>query len=282
MTKRSCGLCYKGFVRNAALSTLACIVVVGAAATAACSRCADAGGDMQTVTQATHTREANSAGASIRSVAGEKGQQSRFSMTSSSPISSVFALSFDLSEQDKQGLLQLAKQTVEAWVRTKHLPTAPDPPLSDEVKKHRACFVTLKQQGSLRGCIGTLEAWRPLVEDVRENAIAAALRDPRFDPVTVAELGSLQYSISVLEAPKLLTGVTREELPRYLEQHRLGVIIEYQGRRSTFLPVVWEELTDPAEFLKQLCRKQGSPGDCWKNSQAVIHVYGALNFGQGH
>lgn len=189
---------------------------------------------------------------------------------------------FELTDSDKQALLEIAKRSVESWVRTSRMPSDPDPAVSAKVKENRACFVTLKKNGSLRGCIGSLQPRRPLIDDVRHNAVAAAVSDPRFDPVSVGELGSLQYSISVLDLPKPLTGVSRQQLPAYLAKHRPGLIIEYKGRSSTFLPSVWEELSDPIEFLQHLCLKQGSDRDCWKSEDAAIQTYGAINFGHHH
>lgn len=189
---------------------------------------------------------------------------------------------FELTDSDKQALLEIAKRSVESWVRTSRMPSGPDPVVSAKVKEKRACFVTLKINGSLRGCIGSLQPRRALLDDVRHNAVAAAVSDPRFDPVTVGELGSLQYSISVLDLPKPLSGVSKQQLPAYLAKHRPGVIIEYNGRSSTFLPSVWEELPEPIKFLQHLCLKQGSNGDCWKSEDAAIQTYGAINFGHDH
>ena len=126
-----------------------------------------------------------------------------------------------------------------------------------------ATFVTLTQAGKLRGCIGTLEAHRPLHEDVTENALAAALRDPRFPPLQYAELGYTRVEISLLS--------TREPIAFESEQHALaqlrpgidGVIFEYGYYRSTFLPQVWEQLPDPETFMAHLKRKAGLAPDFW-------------------
>jgi AmmeMemoRadiSam system protein A len=153
-----------------------------------------------------------------------------------------------------------------------------------KLSTQRACFVTLRREGQLRGCIGSLEPRRPLAEDVQHNAVSAAIHDTRFQPVEESELSSLRYSISVLDLPRPLQGVTAVDLPAYLGRHRPGVIIEYRGRRSTFLPSVWEELADPESFLSRLCLKQGSPSDCWKESDVRISTYGSIYFAEedGH
>lgn len=188
---------------------------------------------------------------------------------------------FELSNDEKRALLVLARAAVETWVRSEQLVDLQDvvgrfPKLESE----RACFVTLRQQGQLRGCIGSLEPRRTLADDVRRNAVSAAVHDTRFRPVSEAELATLSYSISVLDLPRPLQGVGAEDLPAYLEKHRPGVIIEYRGRRSTFLPSVWEDLADPEDFLTRLCIKQGSPAPCWRDPAARISTYGSIYFAE--
>ena len=126
-----------------------------------------------------------------------------------------------------------------------------------------ASFVTLTRQGELRGCIGTLEAHRPLGLDVRENAVAAAFRDPRFMPLTRAEFDDIRVEVSLLSPTEALA-VTDEVTARAtLRPNVDGVVFEYGHHRSTFLPQVWEQLPEPAEFLAHLKRKAGLPMDFW-------------------
>ncbi|MDZ4063611.1 MAG: AmmeMemoRadiSam system protein A, partial [Coriobacteriia bacterium] len=160
--------------------------------------------------------------------------------------SSVDLQGFELSAEERRALLVLARTSVETWVRTQRMAEVPVD-LSARFPKlstHRACFVTLREEGQLRGCIGSLEPRRSLLEDVRQNAVSAAVHDTRFRPVTTEELGALSYSISVLDLPRALQGVSPADLPAYMQKHKPGVIIEYRGRRSTFLPSVWEDLPD--------------------------------------
>lgn len=187
---------------------------------------------------------------------------------------------FDLNDDEKRALLVLARASVETWVRTSKLIDVPEEMTTRHPKlsKHRACFVTLRRDGQLRGCIGSLEPRRPLADDVRHNAMSAAVHDTRFRPVTEHELASLAYSISVLELPRPLVGVEASDLPRFMGERHPGVILEYRGRRSTFLPSVWDELNDPVEFLSRLCMKQGSPSDCWKEPEMRISTYGSVYF----
>lgn len=126
-----------------------------------------------------------------------------------------------------------------------------------------ASFVTLIQQGQLRGCIGTLEPHRALGEDVKANAVAAAFRDPRFKPLETHEFDTISVEVSVLSA---VEGITFRDEDDALEQLRPeidGVIFQYGHHRSTFLPQVWEDFSDPRLFLGHLKYKAGLPPDFW-------------------
>ena len=126
-----------------------------------------------------------------------------------------------------------------------------------------ACFITLTQENKLRGCIGTLQAHRPLGEDVKANAVAAAFRDPRFKPLTVSEFDAIDVEISLLS---VLAPVTFNDEADALSQLRAGidgVVFQYGHHKSTFLPQVWKDLADPAEFMAHLKYKAGLPPDFW-------------------
>ena len=126
-----------------------------------------------------------------------------------------------------------------------------------------ASFVTLTRQGALRGCIGTLEAHRPLGVDVRENAVAAAFHDPRFMPLAFEEFEAIRVEVSLLSPSEPLTVASEEEALSSLRPGIDGVVFEYGHYRSTFLPQVWEQLPEPAEFLAHLKRKAGLAADFW-------------------
>jgi hypothetical protein len=134
---------------------------------------------------------------------------------------------------------------------------------SDWLAEPGACFVTLTRQGELRGCVGTLEAHRPLGMDVRENALAAAFRDPRFMPLTRDEFEEIRVEVSLLSPTQPLAVTDEASALATLRPNIDGVVFEYRHFRSTFLPQVWEQLPDPAEFLAQLKRKAGLPMDFW-------------------
>jgi hypothetical protein len=135
-----------------------------------------------------------------------------------------------------------------------------DPPTSEAwLRESRATFVTLMQGEELRGCVGALEAQRPLGEDVAANALAAAFEDGRFRPLTLVELARTQVEVSLLSTPKTLAFDDHADLLRKLRPGVDGVILEQpeQGRRGTFLPQVWEDLADPDEFIARLKQKAG-------------------------
>jgi hypothetical protein len=163
--------------------------------------------------------------------------------------------------EDEKGhtLLKLARSEIGA--RLGH--ERSEPAEADWLAKPGATFVTLTRAGDLRGCIGTLEAHRPLGVDVRENAVAAAFRDPRFAPLGRAEFDEIRVEVSLLSTSEPLAVKDEAAARAALRPHVDGVILEYGHYRSTFLPQVWEQLPDPAEFLAHLKRKAGLSMDFW-------------------
>lgn len=130
--------------------------------------------------------------------------------------------------------------------------------------REKGCsFVTLRREGDLRGCIGCLEPYRPLGEDIAGNAVAAALHDRRFLPVTQFELESINVEVSILTPSEPLPFADENDAIAKLRPDIDGVILEYGRQRGTFLPQVWEQLPDPRSFLRELKRKAGLPADFW-------------------
>ncbi len=126
-----------------------------------------------------------------------------------------------------------------------------------------ATFVTLTQHGELRGCIGSLEAWRPLDEDVRANAVAAAFRDPRFMPLAAGELERTRVEVSLLTPATPMNFSSEEDAIAQMRPGIDGMILEYGMHRGTFLPQVWETLPAPRLFMAHLKQKAGLPSDFW-------------------
>lgn len=187
----------------------------------------------------------------------------------------VFSKGFYLSEDDKKVLKEIAEKTVELYVNNGRVykPKVK----STTLKVKRASFVTLKKKGELRGCIGSLWPIKPLYIDVRDNAISAATRDPRFPPVAPYELKEIEIIVSVLDPPEPLILTYPAEATLMLSS-KDGVILWWAGRRSTFLPEVWHDIPNPKDFLERLCLKQGSPPDCWKYPGSRILTYKAEEF----
>lgn len=141
--------------------------------------------------------------------------------------------------------------------------TTSTPPEHPAMKQAGASFVTLMLDGQLRGCIGTLEAYRSLGEDVRANASAAAFRDPRFTPLTQAEFGRIQIEVSLLTPPEPIFFESETDALQQLRPGVDGVILSFNHRSSTFLPQVWEQLPDAWQFMAHLKIKGGHAPDWW-------------------
>lgn len=167
------------------------------------------------------------------------------------------------SEPDKGPiLLQRARAEIAARLgRPAALPPGPS-----WLREPGACFVTLTRQGALRGCVGTLEAYRPLGTDVRENALAAAFRDPRFTPLAREEFEAVRVEVSLLSPTEALVVADEEQALAAMRPGIDGIVFEYRHFRSTFLPQVWEQLPDPADFLARLKSKAGLPADFWSDA----------------
>ncbi len=132
-----------------------------------------------------------------------------------------------------------------------------------------ATFVTLTQRGNLRGCIGSLEAHRPLALDVRENALAAAFRDPRFSPLAVEEFEFTSVEVSLLTPAVALSFRDEADFMAQLRPGVDGIVFRYGRHRSTFLPQVWESLPEPEQFMQQLKRKAGLPPNFWHETVSI-------------
>jgi AmmeMemoRadiSam system protein A len=132
--------------------------------------------------------------------------------------------------------------------------------------------------GDLRGCIGALEPYQPLAVDVREHAVAAALEDPRFPPVSREEVDRIKIEISRLTLPKSVEYTDAEDLLSRLRPHVDGVILRDGFRRATFLPQVWEKIPGKAEFLENLCYKMGAAPDTWRYKHLDVLTYQVEEF----
>lgn len=175
----------------------------------------------------------------------------------------------ELSEEEKEELLTVAYRSISHGLRNKE-PLAVD--LSDHSERlglQRASFVTLRIEEKLRGCIGVVAAFRPLVVDVAENAYAAAFRDSRFSELTDAEFDHIDAHISILSAPQPLACRNQADLVSQLQVGVHGLILEDGDKMASFLPSMWEELPDPEEFVLHLKKKGGMKPNQWSKNMKV-------------
>lgn len=146
------------------------------------------------------------------------------------------------------------------------------------LQQKRATFVTLHLDGALRGCIGTLEAYQPLIVDVADNAFNAAFRDTRFSAVTCKEVPKLHYHISILTPSSPIHFTSEDDLLRQIRPKIDGLIIQDGPRRGTFLPSVWEQLPDTKSFFTHLKLKAGLSPNHW-SKQLTVERYEVDSFG---
>lgn len=165
--------------------------------------------------------------------------------------------------EEKKYLISLAMKAIETGLDGADLDVTANIPASGKLTEKKSCFVTLTENGNLRGCIGNILPIRELWKDVAENAQAAAFGDPRFLPLTRGEFKNIELEISVLSCPVKFEYDSEEELTDYLRKNKPGVIIKKNRRSATFLPQVWEEISEPEDFLSHLCLKAGLPADEW-------------------
>jgi len=166
-------------------------------------------------------------------------------------------------------LLKLARETLEVHFKGEEVK------VSEKIKKNfsekKACFVTLTENEDLRGCVGSLEARQELWKDVVENSINAAFNDSRFSELTCEELKKIKIEISVLSVPKKISFASSEELKKKITGK--GVIIKKGFASATYLPQVWEEISDKEEFLSSLCEKAGLSLSAWKEKGLEVWIY---------
>jgi AmmeMemoRadiSam system protein A len=167
-----------------------------------------------------------------------------------------------------RALIDSARQAIAAELNL----AADSPPAHAALLRPGATFVTLFCRGELRGCIGSLRATRALGADVRENAVAAAFRDPRFPPLAPTEFAGTWIEVSLLSAAQSHRFPTEAALRERLRPGVDGVILEHNQCRATFLPQVWETLPEARDFLAALKQKAGLPVDFW-SPQLNVALY---------
>jgi len=198
------------------------------------------------------------------------------------PVSAMNTTNQLLTPDKGQVLVQLARSALMDKFGLPPEPADADrmrSALSDASLRARCgTFVTLKHEGRLRGCIGSLSASDPLAEGVRRNAINAAFHDPRFAPLTEKELDQVAIEVSVLTEPQPLAYGGPEDLLRKLRPNVDGVVIRQGHASATFLPQVWEQLPNKEDFLGHLCLKAGLPRDAWQHGGLAVSTYQVQHF----
>ncbi|MGA2458971.1 MAG: AmmeMemoRadiSam system protein B [Terriglobales bacterium] len=181
---------------------------------------------------------------------------------------------FSLNVHEKSELLALARKSAEYAVHEKkaYEPTAS---ASEVLNQERGAFVTLRKSGELRGCIGYTSAEKPLYMTVRDTATLAALRDPRFQPVSASELAQLEYEISVLSPLRRVLDVREIKIGQH------GLLMKNGAYEGLLLPQVpVEEKWDRQKFLEETCAKAGMHSGCWKDENTDIFMFTAVVFGE--
>ncbi len=186
----------------------------------------------------------------------------------------------ELSHDEKLFLLRVAREAMESAVRG-DMPPAVDAGLLTPALERQSCsFVTLTEQGELRGCIGGLVAQLPLWLDVQQHAGQAALRDYRFVPVQPVELPEIDIEVSVLTKPEPLAYNSPDDLLTKLRPHVDGVVLHQGLHRATFLPQVWHNVPEPEMFLSMLCEKLGVAPDTWRHYHLGVETYQVVEFSE--
>lgn len=184
-----------------------------------------------------------------------------------------------LDDAQRLQLLSLARQSIVAGLHGRERSPCGDFVHDGVLDSPRASFVTLRTAEALRGCCGTLEPSGPLAGNVWRNAWASAFSDPRFPPLREAEYDALNVHVSVLGPLELLPSMHERELLALLRPGVDGLLIASCGSQATFLPAVWEQVREPAEFLRHLKLKAGWSADFWPEDMKVWR-YTAESFGE--
>ncbi len=183
-----------------------------------------------------------------------------------------------LSDDEKRYLLNLARRSIEYRLKGKEIPD--ERPPTPQLLEKRGVFVTLTKNGSLRGCIGTLEPISSIASAVRDNAIAAAFNDPRFNPITRDELNDIKIEVSVLSPLKRISPSSPEQLLSMVKVGEYGLYIRKGPASATFLPQVWEDLPNPSDFISHLCIKAGLSANEWKMPGIEFYIYTVEKFSE--
>jgi len=178
-----------------------------------------------------------------------------------------------LNREERTSLMKLARETISS--RLKRVEAPPYHPVSEKLTEPAGAFVTLHKKGALRGCIGYVQAMKPLYESVQEMAVAAAFQDPRFPPLVESEIDDIDIEISVMSPVRQVSSTDKIEVGKH------GIIIKRGFHQGLLLPqVATEQGWDRDTFLKHTCFKAGLDGDCWQKPDTEISIFSAEVFSE--
>ena len=175
-----------------------------------------------------------------------------------------------INRENRELLLKTARESIKHGLNKGCPLTVNLEDYPEQLREIRASFVTLEKKGQLRGCIGMLEATRPLIEDIAENAYSAAFRDPRFPPVDENELQQMDIHLSILSPSEPISFTSEQDLISQIRPGIDGLILQEGTKSGTFLPSVWESLSKPEQFLKHLKQKARLPTDYWSDTLKIF------------
>ncbi len=184
-----------------------------------------------------------------------------------------------LDARDGRELLALARECIDSTLRLCSRAPFPERTYPRAQQQVRSAFITLRIGEHLRGCCGSIEATRPLAEEVWHDAWASAFRDPRFPPLGLSEWPATHLHLSILENPRPIAVESEEDLIAQLRPGVDGLVLQRDGYRATFLPSVWEQLPHPREFVRNLKLKAGWSVDFWA-ADIRASIYGVEEFGE--
>ncbi len=190
----------------------------------------------------------------------------------------AFLQDWSVIKDDQAFLLNLSRSTLQNYVSNKISTTIEENSVPPKLLESKGCFVTLNENGELRGCIGHLEAQEPLYKCVIDNTINAAARDTRFSPVISEEVSNITIEISVLTNPEPAGSIGTGLMDMLTTKD--GVILKQFGKESTYLPQVWSQIPGKQEFLSSLCQKGGMDALCWNSTQTQAFIYKDFAFSE--
>ncbi|MBD3329208.1 AmmeMemoRadiSam system protein A [Candidatus Dojkabacteria bacterium] len=178
-----------------------------------------------------------------------------------------------MDKELQQKIIDLVRKSIKEHLEEGEYLEVEEEDYPEEIFSEEAgVFVTLKIDGKLRGCIGNITSTITVLNSIIRNSIAAAFKDPRFPELTEEEFQGIKISVSILTQPLEVNYSDTEKFIKFLETEQPGLIIRKGFRQATFLPSVWEEISDPEEFMKSLCKKADLPEDIWKSFKPGLEI----------